>query len=83
MPRHHIEISLPTKPLKNVDTTIRIWSGDEKLGEMRISKGSLDWVPAGAQKPRRISWEDLALLLNNRKDALKALRIRDTSTADR
>ncbi len=79
MPRHHIEISLPTKPLKNVDTTIAVWSGGEKLGEMRISKGSLDWVPAGAQKPRRISWEDLAYLLNNRKEALQALRSRDSA----
>ena len=79
MPRHHIEISLPTKPLKNVDTTIRIWSGVEKLGEMRISKGSLDWLPAGAQKPRRITGEDLAFLLDNRREALKALRSRDTA----
>jgi hypothetical protein len=79
VPRHHIEISLPTKPLKNVDTTISIWSGGEKLGEMRISKGSLDWVPAGAQKPRRITWEDLAYLLNNRKEAMRALRNQDSA----
>jgi hypothetical protein len=77
MPRHEISITLPRKPLKNVDTTIEIKSDGEKLGELLISKGSLDWVPAGAQKPRRISWEDLAFLLNNRKAALKALRGQD------
>ena len=77
MPRHHIEISLPTKPLKNVDTTIAVWSDDEKLGEMRISRGSLDWIPSGAQKPRRITWENLAYLLNNHNRALRVLRKMD------
>ncbi len=77
MPRHHIEISLPTKPLKNVDTTIAVWSDDEKLGEMRISRGSLDWIPSGAQIPRRITWENLAYLLNDPDRALQALRRAD------
>lgn len=77
MPRHHIEISLPTKPLKNVDTTIAIWSDDEKLGEMRISRGSLDWIPAGAHNPRQITWENVAYLLNDPNRALQALRKAD------
>lgn len=64
MPRHHIEISLPTKPLKNVDTTISIWSDREKLGELRVSRGSLDWKPAGKRAVKRISWERLAEMLN-------------------
>ncbi len=77
MPKHHIEISLPTKPLKNVDTTIAVWSDDEKLGEMRISRGSLDWIPAGATTPRPITWENLAYLLNDPNRALRALRRAD------
>ena len=77
MPKHHIEISLPTKPLKNVDTTISVWSDNEKLGEMRISRGSLDWLPSGAQNPRRISWENLAYLLNDPNRTLRALRRAD------
>ncbi len=77
MPRHHIEISLPTKPLKNVDTTIAVWSDGDKLGEMRISRGSLDWIPAGAQNPRRITWENLAYLLNDPNRALRALHRAD------
>jgi hypothetical protein len=64
MAEHYIEISLPTKPLRNVDTTIAIWSAGEKLGELRISRGSLDWVRGKAQKPKRIKWERLAALLN-------------------
>ena len=77
MPKHHIEISLPTKPIKNVDTAIVVKSGRRKLGEMRISRGSLDWFPAGAQKARRVSWEDLARLLENPSRSLRALRQMD------
>lgn len=64
MPRHHIEISLPTKPLKNVDTTISIWSDGEKLGDLLVSRGSLDWKPAGRKRVKRISWERFAEMLN-------------------
>lgn len=74
MPKHYIEISLPTKPLKNVDTTIAIWSDKEKLGEIRASRGTLDWIPAGHQKARSISWENLALLLDDPARSMRALR---------
>ena len=64
MPKHHIEISLPTKPLKNVDTTISVWSDGEKLGELRVSRGTLDWKSAHRRGVKRISWERLAALLD-------------------
>ena len=73
MPKHNIEITFPTKPLRNVDTTIAIWSDAEKLGQLEISKGSLDWKSARKQNPKRISWEDLAKLLDNVEQALRAL----------
>lgn len=60
MPKHHIEISLPTKPLKNVDATISAWSDGEKLGELRISKGGVDWKPAHKRTVKSFSWEELA-----------------------
>jgi len=64
VPKHHIEISLPTKPLKNVDTTITVWSDNELLGEMYISRGSLDWRSARRRTVKRIRWERLAELLD-------------------
>jgi CRISPR/Cas system-associated protein Csm6 len=64
LPKHHIEISLPTKPLKNVDTTITVWSDNEKLGELRVSRGSLDWRSARKKSFKSISWERLATILD-------------------
>jgi CRISPR/Cas system-associated protein Csm6 len=64
LPKHHIEISLPTKPLKNVDTTITVWSDNEKLGELRVSRGTLDWRSARKKTVKSFSWEKLATLLD-------------------
>jgi hypothetical protein len=64
VPKHHIEISLPTKPLKNVDTTISVWSDNAFLGELRISRGTLDWRSARKKTVKRIAWERLATLLD-------------------
>jgi len=70
LPKHHIEISLPTKPLKNVDTTISIWSDGEKLGELRISRGTLDWRSAGKKNPTKIPWERLKALLDEESERI-------------
>jgi hypothetical protein len=63
LPKHRIEISLPTKPLKNVDATITVWSDKEKLGELRVSQGSLDWRSAHKKSFKSFSWERLATIL--------------------
>jgi hypothetical protein len=64
MPEHDIEITLPSKPLVNVDATIVVRSDGQKLGELHISKGSVDWKAAGKQRAKPISWERLAALLD-------------------
>lgn len=61
---HYIEITLPPKALKNVDTIIAAWNGDEKIGELRISKGGVDWRAGKKKKPKSFRWEKLAKLLD-------------------
>lgn len=67
MPEHYIEISLPKKPIRNVDTTIAIWSDGEKLGTMHLSQGSLDWRGGRRQKVKSFSWEKIAKILNRER----------------
>jgi hypothetical protein len=64
MPEHDVRMSFPDKPLKNVDATIAVWSDGKKLGEMRISRGSLDWRSAYKKTAKSIAWERVAELLN-------------------
>lgn len=64
MPRHSIEITLPSKPIKNADTVIGVWSDGDKLGELRISKGTVDWRRGSKKTWKYITWEKFADLLD-------------------
>ena len=58
MPEHHITVH-PSKPLEvvNNDLIIQVDSDGEKLGELRVSRGSIDWVPRGHHRALRLDWE--------------------------
>jgi hypothetical protein len=64
MPVHRIEMSQPSKTVLHRDVTFEIFSGNVKLGEMKISKGNLEWTSRSHQKSKRITWERLADLLD-------------------
>jgi hypothetical protein len=63
MPAHKLEISVPPKAILNSDVVITVMADDAKLGELRISRGSLDWVPARHQGAYRLAWERFDLLM--------------------
>jgi hypothetical protein len=60
MPRHEIEASLPAHRIVNADVTVVVKSDGAKLGELLISKGSIDWRPSKHQTSHRMSWEKFA-----------------------
>jgi hypothetical protein len=41
----------------HADVVFEVRSDGEKLGELRISKGTLDWAPSSAKIPIRMTWE--------------------------
>ena len=58
MPRHDVEMSIPTtKMVLHADVVFEVRSDGEKLGTLRISQGTIDWIPASAQIPARLTWE--------------------------
>ena len=60
---HDIEIELPPKVVLHKDVTFVVRSDNEKLGELRISKGSVDWVPRSGRIVRRLPWERFDALM--------------------
>jgi hypothetical protein len=64
VPKHDIWMTFPDKPLKNVDTTIAIWSDGDKLGELHISRGTVDWKSKRKRSAKRLSWERFAELMD-------------------
>ena len=57
------------KAVLHNDITFDIYSGGDKLGSVRISKGSIDWAPARRRSFKRISWERFATTMNELYDA--------------
>ncbi len=58
MPKHDVEMRIPTtKVVLSADVVFEIRSDNEKLGELRVSKGTIDWSPSKAKNPRQLTWE--------------------------
>jgi hypothetical protein len=46
---HNVTMSLPQGLVTNSDVEFSITSDGKKLGEVHLSKGTIDWRPAGAK----------------------------------
>jgi hypothetical protein len=58
MSTHRITVH-PSHPLvvESADLVIEVYSDEVKLGELRVSRGSIDWAPRSHAHPRRLEWE--------------------------
>ena len=57
MPVHRVELELPATDILNTDVVVNVWSDDELLGELRLSRGSIDWRPGRRQYMWSMEWE--------------------------
>jgi hypothetical protein len=58
-------------PILSKDVRFIIWSDKTKLGELHISQGTLDWLPARSRRRDspsliRVSWDSFADLIQLR-----------------
>jgi len=68
MPIHDVEMSIPTtKVVLHADVVFAVRSDQQKFGELRISKGGIDWYPANAQIPTRLTWEQFSRVMSDRR----------------
>jgi hypothetical protein len=47
----------------HTDISFVVYSDDAVLGELKISKGTIDWRAAGKHSSRQMKWEDFARLM--------------------
>jgi hypothetical protein len=70
MPEHQITVH-PSLPLvvNAADLVIEVTSDDAKLGELRVSRGSIDWVPRNHQYAvASLTWEQFDRLMREHPD---------------
>ena len=54
---YSVDVQLPARPLGKADAIFEIKTNEGKLGELRISNGSLVWFPVNAKKGYRVDWK--------------------------
>jgi hypothetical protein len=68
MARHEVEMSIPTtKMVLHADVVFEVRSDDEKLGELRVSQGTIDWFPRSAQIPVSLTWEQFDRIMSEHR----------------
>jgi hypothetical protein len=65
VPKHRIELQLPVNAIVNADARFVVFSDDEKLGELRVSRGTIDWWPARRRNAIAMSWERFARVMED------------------
>lgn len=63
--KSRVTIDLPRRLLANRDAVFTINVKGEKLGEIHLSQGGLDWYSRNARRPKKFPWKKLAELLES------------------
>jgi hypothetical protein len=56
--KHELGLSIPRGEIVNADAVITVHSDGVKVGELRMSRGTIDWHPANHKHRIRLSWEE-------------------------
>ncbi len=60
---HNVKFQIPQRDLGRADVTFAVNDGPSKLGTLKISKGSLVWVPRDHSYGRKLSWKAFGCLM--------------------
>jgi hypothetical protein len=64
MPEHRVVVSSPPRELGSADAVYEVFADGEKFGELRVSRGGVDWWPRGARTSAELlTWEQFAARL--------------------
>lgn len=58
MAKHNVYVNLPWRELGKVDVIFDIYRDGEKLGQIDISKGDLQYYPNKRKKPIKVNWSE-------------------------
>jgi hypothetical protein len=67
MPSHKISLVIPRAiDVQNTDIELEVTSDGAMLGRLKISKGTIDWLPArNTVNYREMTWERFAEVMEN------------------
>ena len=56
MPRHDVRFTIPERRLGNADIEFAVYSDEQRLGLLQVSKGALVWRPANKKRGFLVGW---------------------------
>jgi hypothetical protein len=65
MGEHRVTIRQPEREVMNADVSFDVYEDEAKIGELRISRGGIDWYPRSARKPITLTWTQFRRLLED------------------
>jgi len=69
---HEISLGINSKFVLHKDVEVDVKADGAKLGTLLISKGNIEWLPAGHHVNKyRLSWKDLAALMESQGRQVK------------
>jgi len=64
MPRHEVKFSVRERSIENRDVVFKVFSDEQRLGDLYISRGGVDWRPRSKQSAHyKFNWEKFAQLI--------------------
>lgn len=70
---HEVRATLHTKKVGNKDLEVVVSNDDGKLGTLLISKGNVEWLPAGNHVNKfRLAWAKFAGVMEEHGKAVKS-----------
>lgn len=67
MAHHNVYFELPTRELGKADARFFIYKNNDKLGEITISKGAIEYFPTHKKTPIKLSWGKFDKLMTSLK----------------
>jgi len=61
--QHKILTRVPSHEIVNSDLVVEVRADDERLGELLVSRGTIDWRPARSQYVYKLAWDQFDRLM--------------------
>ena len=66
MATHEINMTIPPEIVLNKDVEFAISSDGSKIGTLKISRGTVEWLPANHKYGYHVSWEDFDKMMREK-----------------
>ncbi len=63
---HNVTFSIPERELGRADVEFRVSNGGAKIGTLKVSKGTVVWLPKDHSYGYKLGWRDFDTVMQER-----------------